>query len=87
MPGDTSYDIWTDWPMFLWRNDAELAGPRRTAEIANASGMYVVFSSHFWALWPLQTGLPFLRTLHPAPHITPCTLEGAAALVPVPIVS
>ena len=40
MPGDTSYDIWTDWPMHLWRNDAELAGPPpRTAEIANASGM------------------------------------------------
>ena len=39
MPGDTSYDIWTDWPMFLWRNDAELAGPHRTAEIADASGM------------------------------------------------
>ena len=39
MPGDTQYDIWTDWPMHLWRNDAELARPVLTTEIANASGI------------------------------------------------
>ena len=90
MPGDTQYDIWTDWPMHLWRNDAELAGAPRTAEIANASGMFLkIIMLHFLRIsgvwWPLRLDPPFPWTLPPAPHIPPGTLEGVAALVPVPI--
>ena len=78
MPGDTQYDIWTDWPMHLWRNDAELAGAPRTAEIANASGMFLkIITSHIWGLVATSTGPPVSLDLascapHPPGHAGGC---------------